>query len=81
MQIFWLGLILIILSWVVQVVYTLMRDKKMIWLFPLLQFLGILFLVLDMYKTASELDSTFYLQIGSGVGAIAMLLCLIFKKK
>lgn len=77
---FSIGLLLIVVSWIVQIIYTLVRDKKMTWAFSLLQTIGIAFLVVDMFVNSAQRDLNFYLQIGSGLGALIAFVVSQVKK-
>ncbi len=79
-QLFSIGLLLIVVSWIVQIAYMLAGNKKMTWSFPLFQAIGIGFLVFDMVSNSTQRDLNFYLQIGSGVGALVAFIVSVAKK-
>ena len=75
------GMAIIILSWIVQIVYTSLRDKKMTVCFALLQTIGIACLVADTYITNSAITTLAALNIASAVGGLVMAILILAKKK
>ncbi|MFH1284471.1 MAG: hypothetical protein ABIH78_02670 [Candidatus Peregrinibacteria bacterium] len=74
-----IGLALIVAAWTVQVVYTLVRGRKMNVFFALLQFIGIGFLVADSY-TAGLMNTVAYLNVAAAVMALAMVVLVLLKR-
>ena len=74
-----IGLALIVAAWTVQVVYTLVRGRKMSVFFALLQFIGIGFLVADSYM-AGLMNTVAYLNVAAAVMALAMVVLILLKK-
>ena len=74
-----LGMVLIILSWIIQIGFTLKSSKTMLPAFAGLQFLGIAFLVYDSFLTSGTMGTISWLNVGSALGALIMLI-LVAKK-
>ncbi|MFA5829624.1 MAG: hypothetical protein WC843_03965 [Candidatus Gracilibacteria bacterium] len=77
---FSIGLLLIVVSWIVQIGYMLVRDTKITWGFSLIQTIGIVLLVVDMVMNSAPRDLNFYLEIGTGLGALLTLIVSQVKK-
>ncbi|MFA6521011.1 MAG: hypothetical protein WCT53_01340 [Candidatus Gracilibacteria bacterium] len=75
-----IGMAIIIFSWMVQIVYTSRRGKKMTVSFAALQTAGIVCLVVDNYLANSAITTLAALNIGSAVGGLAMVILLLAKK-
>ena len=73
-----IGMALIIVSWIIQIVFTLKSKKTMLPAFAFLQLLGIAFLVFDS-QTSGSLGTMEWLNIGSAIGAFIMFLLLLRK--
>jgi len=80
-SLFSVGLALIVVSWIAQIVYMFLHGKKFYWGFAFLQLTGIVFLIYHLESTSGVRDLSYCLQILSGVGALASLLVVLFKKK
>lgn len=74
------GLVLIVISWIIQIVYMILRGEKMHWSFALLQLIGIVFLIYYLGVNSDVRDLSYYLQILSGVGAFGALMVILLKK-
>jgi len=73
------GMALIILSWIIQIGFTLKSSKTMLPAFAGLQLLGIALLVFDSFSTSGTMGTIAWLNVGSALGALIMLI-LVAKK-
>jgi len=74
------GMALIIISWIIQIAYTFIRGKKMTFAFAILQMIGIVLLVVDSYLATSSITTLAGLNIASGLGALVMAVLILAKK-
>lgn len=75
------GMAIIILSWIVQIVFTFFRGSKMTLSFAILQAIGIVLLVVDNYMMNSVLTTLASLNIASALGAFTMAVLVLTKKQ
>ncbi|MDD3084236.1 MAG: hypothetical protein PHP82_04400 [Candidatus ainarchaeum sp.] len=75
----WLGMILIIISWIIQIFSMSKGKKEILKCFAILQAIGIIFLVISDYLTNNGLSILGMLNILSMIGAIIVLVFLIKK--
>jgi len=75
-----IGMAIIVLSWVAQIIYTAIHDKKMTVSFALLQAIGIAFLVIDTYMANSAITTIAALNIASSTGGFVMAILILAKK-
>ncbi len=73
------GMILIIVSWIIQIGATFKGCKSMRPCFAGLQALGIILLVVDSYRAAGGMGAMSYLNVVSAAGALIMLVLLMRK--
>ena len=73
-----LGMAIIVLSWPVQIFFTLKSGKGMRPCFAILQFVGIALLVADTFQ-AGGMNPLAWLNVGSAAGALAMFVLLLRK--
>ncbi len=74
-----IGMVFIILSWIIQIYFTFKSGKKMFPVFAGFQFLGIVLLVFDSFQTLGDMGTMAWLNIGSAIGALIMLVLLVRK--
>jgi hypothetical protein len=74
-----IGMGLIILSWVVQIVFTLKGQKAMRPCFAAMQFLGIALLVVDTFMTAGQMNPLAWMNVVSALGALVMMVLVLRK--
>ena len=72
-QLSWLGMGLIVISWIVQICLIIKSDKKISPVFAILQAIGIAFLVASLYiSTNGVLPVLAYLNVLSAFGALTV---------
>lgn len=74
------GMGIIVISWIIQIVYTLLRDKKMNLFFAVLQAGGIALLVVDNYMANSAMTMIGALNMASAAGGFIMAGLILAKK-
>lgn len=74
-----IGMVLIVASWLIQILFSLGAKKEMRLCFPGLQALGIIFLVVNTWLASGTLDVIAWLNIASAGGAFVML-SLLFRR-
>jgi len=77
----YVGMALIIISWIIQIIYTFIRGKKMTFSFAFFQMVGIIFLVVDNYIANSTITTLSALNIASALGAFTMAVLVLTKKQ
>lgn len=75
----WIGMVIIIVSWIIQIVSVLKSKREILVSFVGLQALGILLLVVSEFLTNSTLSILAILNILSMIGAIVVAILLIKK--
>lgn len=78
-EIAWLGMIIIIISWIVQIISVSKGKKQILSSFLVLQALGILLLVVSDFITNSNISILGILNILSVLGALISLIFVIKK--